>query len=612
MFVSMILTCAMILSMTAMAFADEFDTPTGIEGETLEESFDTKLSQEESYENESFTEDTVPLESTDESKAEESEPIETESTAEKEETDAGIALMSVEDGRITPDMSQEEIQAVFDAKDEVTFAAGAYKGISVTINKAVTIRAAGPLEFTGNGKSAEGQSHYPFLVGNGAAVTFDNITLQSSNYDGFMKVSGGTVSLNGGSFNVTGLGHGCVFFSGGAASTLNIQDAVYSSNGNSGDSMVSYANGEVAINFINSQTDLSNNINSGAGHGIWNQGGKMSIEISGGTFNASGNTWAGITLINRWKDFNGYDYGYSEDSLVIKNGSQVTMSDNGTYGFNNGNLTITDSAFTAENNAARDNIACSNLEAVNSTINVNGAKGTGYGGKYWVFGNGLDVGGNQIYIDGTTINAAGNCRSGIYLGYAVGDFSEIGEAQALAVIKNSQINVSGNGKSGLDIVNAADIDATTINASSNELAGIHFNNGSCTVTEFDLNSQAFYDPYNSSDPNGTSVLNNVTVNLSGNTTGIVLSRELNANDSVIVNTGNSSQGIKYETGETAVYKENGNTIAAISSTGAEIEGDNGNQLTLIEAASLQSIRDNMTGTYELNGVKADDESYAHR
>lgn len=151
MFVSMILTCAMILSMTAMAFADEFDTPTGIEGEMLEESFDTKLSQEESYENESFTEDTVPLESTDGSKAEESEPIETESAAEKEETDAGIALMSVEDGKITPDMSQEEIQAVFDAKDEATFAAGAYKGISVTINKAVTIRAAGPLEFTGNG-----------------------------------------------------------------------------------------------------------------------------------------------------------------------------------------------------------------------------------------------------------------------------------------------------------------------------------------------------------------------------------------------------------------------------------------------------------------------------
>lgn len=416
MFVSMILTFAMILSLTSLAFADE--------------------TEDETYGNESFSEAALVSENVDESEAgpdelpgagsgetfepggsygaptgaEEASTENSEESSTEDETEIGetetdkdkeIALLSLEDGKITPDMSQKDIQDVFDAKDEVTFAAGAYEGVSITVNKNVTIHAEGPLEFTGNGKSGEGQSHYPFLIGNGAAVTFENVTLQSSNYDGFMKISGGTVVLNGGNFDVTGLGHGCVFFSGSNPGNLTIQNTVYTSNGNGGDSMVSYASGAVSIKFINSNTDLSNNTASGTGHGIWNQGGTMNVEIDGGTFNANGNTWGGITLINQWADFNGYDYGYSYDNLVIKNGSQVTMSNNGTYGYNNGNLTISDSTFTAENNAARDNIACSNLEAVNSTINVNGAQGTGYNGAYWVFGNGIDVGGNEIYIDGT-------------------------------------------------------------------------------------------------------------------------------------------------------------------------------------------------------------------
>lgn len=138
MFVSMILTFAMILSLTSLAFADE--------------------TEDETYGNESFSEAALVSENVDESEAgpdelpgagsgetfepggsygaptgaEEASTENSEESSTEDETEIGetetdkdkeIALLSLEDGKITPDMSQKDIQDVFDAKDEVTFAA---------------------------------------------------------------------------------------------------------------------------------------------------------------------------------------------------------------------------------------------------------------------------------------------------------------------------------------------------------------------------------------------------------------------------------------------------------------------------------------------------------
>ena len=78
MFVSVILTMVMVLSLTTIAFADEFDAASGIGETSSEESFDTESTQEETYGDESVTEETENLDSTDESKEEEDENVQKE------------------------------------------------------------------------------------------------------------------------------------------------------------------------------------------------------------------------------------------------------------------------------------------------------------------------------------------------------------------------------------------------------------------------------------------------------------------------------------------------------------------------------------------------------
>ena len=528
---------------------------------------------------------------------------------------------------VTPEMTQEQIQAAIDENNEIIFEEGQYDyNLNLTIDGKKTLHANGIVEFTGDKNTPDNQKNTLFDILENSEL---NIIAGKWDITGYCKpiyMSNAKMNISDSKVSISEAAYpSAIWIHGDGASEFNALNSEIDFSNNAANAFWLADNSttaQIKINFENCNTKMNNNGKDNGGHGIWNQGDgdtNVDITINGGTFQANGNGWAGITLVNKWVDFNGYDYSYSNDSLAIINGAEVTMSENGTYGYNNGDLVMLGSKFIAENNVARDNIACANLDMRNSTIVANGAKGKGYGGAYWVFGNGFDIGGTICYIENSSITANDNLRAGLFAGYAVGDFSEINMPQPSIIIKDSDILTKNNGRIGCEFVNAVTLESSQIEASGNAVAGIHFNGGSNVLTDIDASSaEGVWDKrqYEKNDINNVSNLNDTTVLLDNNTKGIVVAETLNVNNSVILDTNNTNQGIEYEVtddGEIHVYP---NSVVSVSivqgEENNEIKSTAGNQITYVVGGSLQGIRDNMTGDYSTawNTVKGTDEIYA--
>lgn len=399
--------------------------------------------------------------------AENKEDVSSAEEAEAEENTA--VLFSVEDGVVTPEMTQQEIQNVIDANEEVTFSAGTYENIQLKVPEDTD------RTFVADGK----------------------VTMTKSNGGNAISLlKGADLCLQGGEFEFTGYSSAVSIANGGnhtfevSSGTLNCHDLV-NAYGNGGISVVCNDGGVINIRFDEgtsflctdsySGIEINNNAGEKTAHIYTTFDGCETVNLSGNGFNNTGsgiqaansrNIYQKIQFINCGKvnlDDNHLDgicfQGNSEGNSVLEivDCQDISFSGNNSWGTNGGDITIRNSKLTVSNNShapwgkvssSASNLCSENLTVDNSEIYADNS-GTFCG--VWVQEKANIINGSKIYAR----NNGGPDKEGTGC-YFAGN----------ALIDSSEIHATGNEFVGLDFDYKGDIQNSVIEADGNHEYGI--------------------------------------------------------------------------------------------------------------------------------------------
>ncbi len=303
--------------------------------------------------------------------------------------------------------------------------------------------------------------------------------------------------------------------------------------------------------------------------------------------------------------------GAVNQELKVTDCDNITFNNNGSWGTNGGNATITDSVMDISGNSSQpwsavrqtaSNFYCFTLTVNNSIITANGANANC---GVWVSQT-ATINNSSITANANGMNANGyyNTREG-YETYYRANFPYY----------------SGN---GIVFSGTAAINESSLTANNNGGAGIVFRNSMndsnvSTVTDSDLMA----------DNNGTSTIRDSYISsMNSNNSSMamykagvaVLSGLVDISGGAMELTGNSMEGIGYYhdnafAQQICAVSIDGNFIGTINSDNEiednEIRGNAQYKRTYVTGGSLDALKTNMTGfaAYDFNKTAAEDEIY---
>ncbi len=529
-------------------------------------------------------------------------------------------VVKAADATVSPDMSSDEIQNIInDVKNSVIgFGKGEYKDMALTIpaGRDITIVPEEEVKFTyTTAKNAfEVKQGSSLTIGNGTEATLEiegaSNGIYANNIDGSANITitgntrfyvhdnvmvDGPLTGNGISFN----GKGDYYLTAENGSSVELVDnkaGVYTYGAEPG--AQSAPIGVLKATFVGcALLDLSGNTASGIHQG---DGQYMNAEI----------IIAGCQEVKM--NQNGVDAicvnaGAKLSLIRIKDCPSVEMNENGSWGTNGGDIEILNSVVDISHNSdnpwARVNYTASNLYAEslkveNSTVTANNC---GANCGIWVETS-ADIENSTIYANENGLKCYGNYNRSDKP-YYCGDYPwNTGNGLALCGsetrIVGSSIYAQGNGGSGIAFASTED-------------------NGNVQV----ISSELYADKNGVSENIGASgeKVNNVNVNKHDaiHFSGIaVIKGNVEVRDSVISATENARYGISYHDLYNAELTLDGETVAKVQTNSDILKGEvrtadhtSGKQDTVVINGSLQGNRDNMTGEYALNVLKAENEIY---
>lgn len=292
-------------------------------------------------------------------------------------------------------------------------------------------------------------------------------------------------------------------------------------------------------------------------------------------------------------------------------GSNVSMTNNHSWGTNGGNIKVINSYLNISNNSdgpwanvkyTASNMYTNNLTVKNSTIDANNC---GANSGIWVE-NTAEIIGSTINVNNNGQEAYGNYNYSQTRPYYQGDYP-------------------WNMGNGIAFCGKTSITSSTINANNNGGAGIAFyGEKSDTITEVLVNSSILNANNNGVSKNftveGDKIKNdNSLKDRSGFTVALysgiaVFNAEVKVTDSSFTLLDNKRHGIGYHEAYAGKFIVDGYTIGKIATTDnviqKEIEGFNSNQQTIILSGSVKANHENMTGDFgNYNDQKKEDEKY---
>lgn len=508
---------------------------------------------------------------------------------------------------VTTDMTNKEIQSIVDSNDTIEFATGEYQNLSLTVDGNKTFKMTGKVTFTSDN-------------GNNFGILFKDNTKSNLTIDGDLTIS-------------------------------SYREGIFVSN-----------DCDVTLDLVNnSKLSLINSLETEQNHGSGMWIGYRSIfnlnGTNGSSFIASDNTMAGINVMGSAKvtlNFNdmalvdmsnnskvsGYHAGMESGSTNILNftnvnkvtmnnngvdavcvsgdndqinitGSNVSMTNNHSWGTNGGNIKVINSYLNISNNSdgpwanvkyTASNMYANNLTVKNSTIDANNC---GANSGIWVE-NTAEIIGSTINVNNNGQEAYGNYNYSQTRPYYQGDYP-------------------WNMGNGIAFCGKTSITSSTINANNNGGAGIAFyGEKSDTITEVLVNLSILNANNNGVSKNftveGDKIKNdNSLKDRSGFTVALysgiaVFNAEVKVTDSSFTLLDNKRHGIGYHEAYAGKFIVDGYTIGKIATTDnviqKEIEGFNSNQQTIILSGSVEANHENMTGDFgNYNDQKKEDEKY---
>lgn len=530
-------------------------------------------------------------------------------------------VVKVADAVVSPDMNSADIQNVInDVKNSViVFSKGEYKDMALTIpeGRDITIVPEEEVKFTYTAaKNAfEVKKGSSLTIGNGAEATLEidgasngiyaynidgdaNITITGNTrfyvHDNVMvdgPLTGNGISLNGkGDYYL-------IAEKGSSVELVRNKAGIYTYGAEPGTQ--SSPIGVLKATFTEcTLLDLSDNTASGIHQG---DGQYMNAEI----------IVDGCQEVKMNK--NGIDAvcvnaGANLSLIRIKDCPSVEMNENGSWGTNGGDIEILNSLVDISRNSdnpwARVSYTSSNLYAESlkvekSTVTANNC---GANCGIWVESS-ANIENSTIYANDNGLKCYGNYNRSDKP-YYCGDYPwNTGNGIALCGsetrIVGSVIYAQGNGGSGIAFASTED-------------------KGNVQV----ISSELYADKNGVSENIGASGerVNNVNVNKHDaiHFSGIAVIRgTVEVSDSIISATENAKYGISYHDLYNAELTLDGKTVAKVQTNSDILKGEvrtadytSGKQDTVVINGSLQGDRDNMTGEYTLNDLKAENEIYA--
>lgn len=526
------------------------------------------------------------------------------------------------DATVTPDMSSEDIQNIInDSKNAViAFSKGEYKDMALTIpaGRDITIVPEEEVKFayTSAKNAFELKAGSSLTIGNGTEATLEiegaSNGIYAYNIDGDAKIAiaentrfyvhdsvakvgepliGNGISLNGkGDYYLTAE-------KGSTVELVNNKAGIYTYGAEAGTQsgpigvLKATFTGCTLLNLSDNTT--SSGIQQGDGYYM-----NAEIIIDGCQEVKMNNNGVDAICVNA---------GATLSLIRIKDCPFVEMNENGSWGTNGGDIEIINSVVDISRNSdnpwarvtyTSSNLYAESLKIQDSTVTANHC---GANSGIWVE--------SSAYIENSTIYANDNglkCYGNYNRSdkpYYCGDYPwNTGNGLALCgaqtQIINSTIYAQGNGGSGIAF------------ASTDE-------NGNVLVD----NSKLYADKNGISENIGASgeKVNNAKVNVHDaiHFSGIaVIKGIVEVRDSVISATENARYGISYHDLYNGKLMLDGETVARVQTNSDILKGEirtadftNKKQDTVVINGSLQGNRDNMTGEYTLNTLKASDEIY---
>ena len=179
-----------------------------------------------------------------------------------------------------------------------------------------------------------------------------------------------------------------------------------------------YFTGNNKLNLSNGSTLIIKNYSQDALE--WNEGdGGYNVNIEGGSTFISNHNRSGFTGTfyatidsSTVKVLNSKGNGSNGSHFVIRNGSVVDFSGNGSHGLSAGNLSIDSSTVTASNNGLTGIIFTGKGEFKSANVQISGTKGT----SYWNAGMRLLKANAKLDVDAaSTVAITGNKVTGLFL-----------------------------------------------------------------------------------------------------------------------------------------------------------------------------------------------------
>ena len=493
---------------------------------------------------------------------------------------------------VNPEMTAAQIQKCVDTFDKITFEGGTYQDLALKLDGSKTFYTAQEAVF----QSSDGKAF-------GLEVTGKNL-----------------VTLNiAGAFHITGYRDN-IYLPDKARLTIHIME-------------------DASLRLTGARQTEANH-----GNGIWAAyGTELTITgTNGSSFAADSNDMCGINVLGSSKaslDFknsksvslsgnkasSGYHAGmdgWVDTSIRFQNISTVKMADNGwdainfqaghysTYevvncknvdmtgnrgwGTNGGDLIFTDSIIDISDNAQTTDssynygnvgASCSNLYAysLTATDSVIRANRAGINAGIWVVGKAI-INGSELTANGNGLSMSGHISTaGGQQKIAMGGYGMY--FGGVAEISNSRLTASDNGKAGIVFVNASSAsNLSFINRNSKVTAG-----GNGCNPDYTGNSLMFKSEM------------------------VLITGKLNCEDSVLMLDGNVHDLSLNAVGDSSSFVLDKTGVAAFRTGNIaylEAFASDGPRRLVVLSGSLQAVRSNMSGTYDLNGVKKSGETYA--